>query len=457
MEKQQSPQNKMGAQPVGPLVLRMSLPMMVSMLVQALYNIVDSIFIARLSESAFTAVSLAFPYQMLVVSVAVGTGVGVNSLAARRLGEKRQAEANAAAAHGQFLALLSGVAFFLIFALLTPALVALFQPDQVIYGYACTYLYWVGMPSVFLIFQCMFEKILQATGDTFHSMLSQLAGAVFNIIFDPILIFGLLGFPRLGVAGAAIATVAGQALGMGLGLYYLHKKNNHIDVSMKGFKPDAAIVREIYRVGMPSIVMRSIGSITGFGMNRILMAITPTAVSVLGAYSKLESFVFMPVFGLSSGTMPIMSYNYGARSKERVISALKYGCLYAGIIMSAGMALFLLFARELLLLFHASDHMLKIGMPALRTISLCFPSAALGIMFSTLFQAIGNGKLSLFVSACRQLVVILPAAYLLANAYGLRAVWLAYPIAEGLSLGISALFLWQTIRDRIAPLEGEPL
>lgn len=454
MENQQLPQNKMGREPIGPLVLKMSLPMMVSMLVQALYNIVDSIFVARLSESAFTAVSLAFPYQMLVVSVAVGTGVGVNSLVARRLGEGKQAEANAAARHGQFLAMASGLAFLAIFALLTPVFIGLFEPDAEIYRYACTYLYWVGVPSVFLVFQCMYEKILQATGDTFHSMLSQLVGAVFNIIFDPILIFGLFGFPKLGVAGAAIATVAGQALGMGLGLYYLHKKNNHIDISLKGFKPDRAVMGEIYRVGLPSIVMRSISSVTSFGMNRILMAITPTAVSVLGAYFKLESFVFMPIFGLSSGAMPIMSYNYGARSKERVLSALRYSCLYAGIIMCAGMVLFQLFAKEFLLLFNASEHMLEIGVPALRTISLGFPLAALGIMFSTLFQSIGNGKMSLLVSICRQLVVILPAAYILANIFGLRAAWMAYPISEVVATSISALLLRQTIRNRIAVLEG---
>lgn len=450
MEKQ--PENKMGRQQIGPLMLKMSLPIMVSMLVQALYNIVDSIFVARLSESAFTAVSLVFPYQMLVISVAVGTGVGVNALAARRLGEKKQAEANAAAAHGQFLALVSGLAFSAVFALFTPVLIRLFKPDAEIYAHACTYLSWVGVPSVFVVLQCMNEKILQATGDTFHSMLSQLVGAVFNIIFDPILIFGLFGFPKLGVAGAALATAAGQALGMGLGFYYLHKKNSLIDISMKGFRPDRAVTREIYRVGLPSIVMRSITSLTSFGMNQILMGLTPTAVSVMGAYSKLESFVFMPVFGLSSGAMPIISYNYGAQSRERVLSALKYSCLYAGLILCGGMVLFLLFAKEFLLLFNASEHMLAIGVPALRIISLGFPAAALGIMFSTFFQSIGNGRLSLLVSACRQLVIILPVAYFLSNIFGVTAAWVAYPIAECIALCISALFLRRVIQTCIEPL-----
>ncbi len=452
MEKQQPPPNKMGTEPIGPLVLRMSFPMMVSMLTQALYNIVDSIFVARLSESAFTAVSLVFPFQMLVISVAVGTGVGVNSLAARRLGEGKQAEANAAAAHGQFLALLSGLGFMVGFALFTPALIGLFQPDGEIYRLACTYLYWVGVPSVFLIFQCMYEKILQATGDTFHSMLAQLAGAVFNIIFDPILIFGLLGFPRLGVAGAAIATVLGQALGMGLGWYYLHKKNSLIDISLRGFRPQRATIREIYRVGLPSIAMRAISSVTTFGMNHILMGLTPTAVSVLGAYYKLESFVFMPVFGLGSGAMPIIGYNYGAGSKKRVLRTLKYSCLYAGAILSVGMLLFLLFAEAFLLLFNPSAQMLEIGAPALRIISLCFPPAALGIMFSTFFQAVGNGRRSLLVSALRQLVVILPVAYFLSGTYGLWAAWAAYPIAEMVALVISALLLRQTVRESIEPL-----
>lgn len=452
MEKQNPPQNRMGTESMGPLVLKISLPMMVSMLVQALYNIVDSVFVARVSESAFTAVSLAFPYQMLVISVAVGTGVGVNSLVARRLGACRQADANAAAAHGHFLAIVSGAVFFVIFALLTPALIRMFRPTQEIYGHARTYLYWVGIPSIFIVLQCMYEKILQSTGDSFHSMLSQLAGAVFNIIFDPILIFGLLGFPRLGVAGAAIATVGGQMLAMGLGFYFLHKKNKHIDVSLKGFKPDREVIREIYRVGTPSIILRAIGSVTSFGMNRILMSITPTAVSVMGAYFKLESFVFMPVFGLSSGAMPIMAYNFGARNKERVLSALKYSCLYAGAILLAGMVLFWLFAKELLLLFNASAHMLEIGVPALRIISLCFVPAAFGIMFSTLFQSIGNGKLSLLMSACRQLLVILPAAYILSRVYGLGAAWMAYPIAEAVALVIGGLLLRHVIRERIAVL-----
>lgn len=452
MEKQQPAENKMGVQPVGPLVLKMSLPMMVSMLMQALYNIVDSVFVSRISENALTAVSLVFPYQMLIISVAVGTGVGVNSLVARRLGEKRQAEADGAAAHGEFLALVSGLAFGLAYALFTPQLIGVFNPDPEIYSHACTYLYWVGVPCVFLIFQCMFEKILQATGDTYHAMLSQLVGAVLNIILDPILIFGLFGFPRLGVAGAAIATVVGQAVGMVVGLYYLHKKNDLVNASVRGFRPSGPMAKEIYRVGLPSIVMQAIGSVTNFGMNKILIAFTPTAVSVLGVYFKLQSFVFLPVFGLNSGTMPIMSYNYGARNKERVVSALKYGCLYAVIIMVFGTAAFQIFADEFLMLFDASAYMLQIGAPALRTISWCFPAAALGIMFSTLFQAIGNGKLSLFVSICRQLVVILPVAYALSSIYGLEATWLAYPIAEGVSLAVSAVFLAHTLKNRIAPL-----
>lgn len=265
MEKQQPVENKMGVEPIRSLVLKMSFPMMVSMLMQAMYNIVDSIFVSRISENALTAVSLVFPYQMLIVAVAVGTGVGVNSLVARRLGEKRQEDANRAAAHGEFLSLLSGAAFGLLFALFTPQLIAVFNPDAEIYDYACTYLYYVGVPCIFLIFQCMFEKILQATGDTFHAMLSQLTGAIFNIVFDPILIFGLLGFPRLGVAGAAIATVLGQLLGMLVGMYYLHKDNGLIQVKLRGFRPQRQFISEIYRVGLPSIVMQAIGSVTNFG------------------------------------------------------------------------------------------------------------------------------------------------------------------------------------------------
>ena len=364
MEKQQPVENKMGVEPIRSLVLKMSFPMMVSMLMQAMYNIVDSIFVSRISENALTAVSLVFPYQMLIVAVAVGTGVGVNSLVARRLGEKRQEDANRAAAHGEFLSLLSGAAFGLLFALFTPQLIAVFNPDAEIYDYACTYLYYVGVPCIFLIFQCMFEKVLQATGDTFHAMLSQLTGAIFNIVFDPILIFGLLGFPKLGVAGAAIATVLGQLLGMLVGMYYLHKDNGLIQVKLRGFRPQRQFISEIYRVGLPSIVMQAIGSVTNFGMNKILIAFTPTAVSVLGVYFKLQSFVFMPVFGLNSGTMPIMSYNYGARNRKRVEEALRCGCLYAVAIMSVGTVLFQIFAEQFLLLFDASAFMLEIGVPA---------------------------------------------------------------------------------------------
>lgn len=454
MEKQQPVENKMGVEPIRSLVLKMSFPMMVSMLMQAMYNIVDSIFVSRISENALTAVSLVFPYQMLIVAVAVGTGVGVNSLVARRLGEKRQEDANRAAAHGEFLSLLSGAAFGLLFALFTPQLIAVFNPDAEIYDYACTYLYYVGVPCIFLIFQCMFEKVLQATGDTFHAMLSQLTGAIFNIVFDPILIFGLLGFPKLGVAGAAIATVLGQLLGMLVGMYYLHKDNGLIQVKIRGFRPQRQFISEIYRVGLPSIVMQAIGSVTNFGMNKILIAFTPTAVSVLGVYFKLQSFVFMPVFGLNSGTMPIMSYNYGARNRKRVEEALRCGCLYAVAIMSVGTVLFQIFAEQFLLLFDASAFMLEIGVPALRIISWCFPVAAVSIMFSTLFQAIGNGKLSLFVSACRQLAVILPVAYFLSQAFGLKATWWAYPIAEAISMVVCGIFLVRTLRTQIATLDA---
>ncbi|MDR0841702.1 MAG: MATE family efflux transporter [Christensenellaceae bacterium] len=448
-------ENKMGVQPISSLVWRMSLPMMISMLMQALYNIVDSIFVARISEDALTAVSLVFPYQMLIISVAVGTGVGINSLVARRLGEKRQLEADNAAEHGVFLALCSGLVFFAIFALFTPRLIAVFHPEAQIYEYAVTYLYWVGVPSIIVVLQCVFEKILQATGDTMHSMMSQLTGAIFNIIFDPILIFGWLGFPRLGVAGAAIATVGGQLLGMMIGMFCLLRRNQHLHIRIKGFRPKRKVIGEIYRVGMGSIVMQAIGSVTTFAMNHILIGFTSTAVSVLGAYFKLQSFIFMPVFGLNSGTMPIMAYNYGARNKKRVTDALKYAVVYALIIMCIGSVAFQVFAKQMLLLFSASDYMLQIGVPALRIISWAFPLAALSIIFGTLFQAIGNGEYSLLMSAARQLVIILPVAYLLGRFLGLEAIWYSYPIAECLSLVLSAALLLYTLKKHIAPLGNE--
>lgn len=453
MENTQA-QNKMGYLPVPGLILEMSLPIMVSMLVLATYNIVDSIFVSRISENALTAVSLVFPFQMLITAVAVGTAAGANSLIARRLGAQDQLGADKAATNALFLSVASGVFFLLFFGLLTPVLIGVFKPEAQIAEYANTYLYLVGTPAVFACIQVMEEKILQATGNTVHSMLIQLTGAVFNLIFDPILIFGLYGFPALGVAGAAIATVGGQIIGMILGAFLIFSKKCLVKISIKGFRPCMETIKNIYVVGIPSIFLQMVGSVMNVGLNKILISFTPTAVSVMGVYFKLQSFIFMPVFGLNSGTMPVMGYNFGARNKKRVMDALKYGSLYAFCIMTVGLIIFQFCSPFMLKLFDASPTMLEIGVPALKTISLCFPMAALGIMLSSLFQAIGNGKLSLLMSALRQLIILLPAAFILSRLFGLSAVWYAFPIAEVFSLIFASVMVVRVYNAQIRYLEG---
>ena len=447
-------ENKMGTAPVPSLLIKMALPMMVSMLMLAVYNIVDSIFVSRISENALTAVSLVYPFQMLFNSVAVGTAVGVNSLIARRLGEKRQQAADEAATTGQFLALVSGLVFMAVYGLFPRQLMSLFADDPEILDHATTYLRLCGGLCGFVFMAVMSEKILQATGSTVRSMMVQIVGAIFNIVFDPILIFGLCGFPKMGVAGAAIATVGGQVASMTLGFVYMRRKDNLVSLKVKGFKPKAAVIGDIYKVGLPSIVMQAIGSVTTFALNKILYLFTPTAVSVLGVYFKLQSFVFMPVFGLNSGAMPIMGYNYGARNKARLMQALKCGVIYAFTIMIIGLAIFQIFPKQLLMMFDASEHMLEIGVPALRTISICFPFAAIGIMMGTMFQAVGQGVYSMFNSLCRQIFAIIPLAYLLAMTVGLKAVWAAFPLAEIVALTVCGIFLRRTYIRFIKPLDA---
>ncbi len=444
----------MGTAPVPSLLIKMALPMMVSMLMLAVYNIVDSIFVSRISENALTAVSLVYPFQMLFNSVAVGTAVGVNSLIARRLGEKRQQAADEAATTGQFLALVSGLVFMAVYGLFPRQLMSLFADDPEILDHATTYLRLCGGLCGFVFMAVMSEKILQATGSTVRSMMVQIVGAIFNIVFDPILIFGLCGFPKMGVAGAAIATVGGQVASMILGFVYMRRKDNLVSLKVKGFKPKAAVIGDIYKVGLPSIVMQAIGSVTTFALNKILYLFTPTAVSVLGVYFKLQSFVFMPVFGLNSGAMPIMGYNYGARNKARLMQALKCGVIYAFTIMIIGLAIFQIFPKQLLMMFDASEHMLEIGVPALRTISICFPFAAIGIMMGTMFQAVGQGVYSMFNSLCRQIFAIIPLAYLLAMTVGLKAVWAAFPLAEIVALTVCGIFLRRTYIRFIKPLDA---
>ncbi len=435
-------ENKMGVMPVNRLLISMSLPMMISMLVQALYNIVDSIFVAKVSEGALTAVSLAFPIQMLAISVGSGTGVGVNAVLSRALGEKEFEKANRASDNAVFLTILSYLVFLVIGLFGTTAYFKAQTNDAEILNAGISYLSICMVFSFGLFAQMTFERLLQSTGKTIYTMITQGTGAIINIILDPIMIFGLFGFPKMGAAGAALATVTGQIVAGIMAIIINSKKNHEIHINMKGFRPDKQIISRIYAVGVPSIIMQSIGSVTTYGMNRILIEFTSTAAAVFGVYYKLQSFFFMPLFGMNNGLVPIIAYNYGAAKKDRVVKAIKLSILYALLIMFAGIAIFQSIPSVLLRFFNASEMMLEIGIPALRIISISFLFAGFCIVCSSVFQALGNGIYSMLVSIARQLVVLLPTAYLLARFGGLHLVWWSFPIAEIMSLSLSSIFLY---------------
>ncbi|MDY2594086.1 MAG: MATE family efflux transporter [Oliverpabstia sp.] len=445
-------ENKMGTMPVPKLLFQMSIPMMLSMLVQALYNVIDSIFVAQINENALTAVSLAFPLQNLMISIAVGTGVGVNALLSRSLGEKNMKAVQDTARNGLFLSVASFIVFALFSLIIIKPFLSFQTNDSQILEYGTTYLRIVTLLSAGVFMGIMLERLLQATGRTFYTMLSQGFGAIINIIFDPILIFGLLGFPRMGVAGAATATVLGQFCGMFLSLTLNIRYNKDININMKSFRPNRNIISGIYAVGVPSIIMQAIGSVMTFGMNKILIQFTSTATAVFGVYFKLNSFIFMPIFGLNNGMVPIVAYNYGARNKQRLMHTVKLSIITAVCVMMVGIALFMLIPGQLLGLFNASDEMLTIGIPALRIIALSFLFAGYCIVVGSVFQALGNGVYSLIVSVCRQLLVILPAAALLAKVGGLHAVWWAIPIAELASVTLSTFYFRRIYEEKIIPL-----
>lgn len=419
----------------------MSLPMMISMLVQALYNVVDSVFVSRINENALTAVSLAFPLQTLMIAIGAGTGVGINAVLSRALGEKEYDRANKAAVNGVFLAAVSYLLFLVvgIFAV-TPFYLSQTQDAEII-NFGKQYLTIVCCCSFGMYTQFIFERLLQSTGKTFYTMITQGAGAIINIILDPILIFGLFGLPRLGVAGAAIATVIGQITAGVIAIILNKKKNTEIKLHFKGFRPNAAIIGQIYIVGIPSIIMQAIGSLMTYGMNRILIAFSSTSAAVFGVYFKLQSFIFMPVFGLNNGMVPIIAFNYGAGKKDRLVKTIKLSILYAMGIMVIGFLVFQFFPTQLFAMFEASEAMLAIGVPALRIISISFLFAGFCIICGSVFQALGNGIYSMLVSIARQLVVLLPVAYLLARLGNVNYVWWAFPIAEIMSLIMSAIFL----------------
>lgn len=445
-------ENKMGVMNENKLLLSMSFPMMISMLVQALYNIVDSIFVAKVSEAALTAVSLAFPVQMLMISVAIGTGVGINALLSKSLGEKNYERADSVALHGIVLALISFVVFALIGASCSSFFFSSQTSDPVIYAYGRDYMFINLVLSFGLFLQITFERILQSTGRTMYTMYSQATGAIVNIILDPILIFGLFGLPRMEVAGAALATVIGQISGAVLGYIFNVRKNHDVRFHFKLFRFDWKIVSMIYAVGIPSIIMQSVGSVMMFGMNRILMGFTSTAAAVFGVYFKLQSFVFMPIFGMTNAMVPILAYNYGAHKSSRIKKTIRLTMAYVFLMALLGFILFQVFPRQLLVIFDASEHMMNIGVVALRTISFSFLLAGFAIVSSSVFQALGHGVLSLIISVMRQLVVLLPVAYLFSRIAGLDQIWLSYPIAELMSFALSMVFLRHIYKKQIDKL-----
>lgn len=449
-------ENKMGIMPIPELLIKMSLPMIISMLVQAMYNIVDSIFVAQLGEDALAAVSLAFPIQNLMIAVGAGTGVGINTMLSRSLGEKKFKEVNQAANNGVFLSLISYLIFALFGIFGTKQFFAGQTDTQVILDYGIQYLFICTTFSIGIFMQLTMERLLQSTGKTFYSMITQGTGAIINIILDPILIFGLFGFPRLEVAGAALATVIGQIVAAIMGVIFNVLKNNEIQFQVKGFRPSKRAIIQIYSVGIPAIIMQAIGSVMVFALNKILLIFSSTAVSVFGVYFKLQSFVFMPIFGLNNGMVPILAYNYGAAHKKRILDTIKLSASIAIGIMLLGLVIFQLIPEKLLLLFKASDNMLQIGIPALRIISLSFVFAGFCIIILSVFQAFGEGILSLVVSATRQLIFIIPIAYLFANFIGLSVVWWAFPIAEFASVLLSIIFFRHLYQKKIKNI-GEKL
>lgn len=451
-------QNKMGTMPVRKLLISMSLPMMASMLVQALYNIVDSIFVSRVSEAALTAVSISFPIQNLMISLGVGIGVGVNALLSKSLGEGNQKHAQRIALQGIFIELICCLIFILIGFFAMDVFFRGQTNDAEIIALGKDYLSICCIFSVGLFAQLIFERLLQATGRTMLSMISQCTGAITNILCDPLLIFGVpaLGIPAMGVTGAAIATVFGQIVGGIVAIVLNVRKNKELRFAVRGFRVEGKVCGSILYIGIPSAIMGSIGSFMTYGVNKILFAfgeIGKTAAAVFGIYFKLQSFVFMPVFGLNNGMVPIVSFNYGARRADRILQTVRLSAIYAVSIMVVGMAVVQLIPGQLLLLFDASEHMLRIGVPALRIISLCFVFAGFSIVCSSVFQALGNSFFSMIMSITRQLAVLLPAAYVLAHTIGLEAVWYAFPIAEVFCLVIAVIMLRHTYNKVIKPLD----
>ncbi len=434
-------QNKMGTKPIFPLLITMGLPAMLSMFIQSMYNIIDSMFVARISEDALTAVSLAFPIQNVILAVAVGTGVGINSLIARKLGEGKTKEASNVASHGVLLGIFSAFIFLLLsFTIVKPFFKA-YTSSLVIFDYGVKYTFIILAFSFGSIIHICIEKIIQATGNMVIPMMFQIVGCITNIILDPILIFGIGPFPKMGIEGAAIATIIGQMTSMTLAICMILFIKHDVKLTYQGFRFDLDMVKEIYRVGVPSILVISVGSILVMALNAILLPLNPLAVPLLGIYFKLQSFVSMPVCGLTQGAMPIFAYNYGAKNKKRFIQTLYYSLLIAFFMMCIGTLIFMVYPDFLLKIFNASNELIELGVGALRILSISFIFSTIGLIFATLFQAIGRGKFSLWISLMRQLIIIIPLGIIFSRIWGLNAVWYSFIIAEAIS-GLFSIWLY---------------
>lgn len=448
------PQNKMASAPVGTLLLKMSLPLMLSMILEAFYNVVDSLFISHYSENALTALSLAFPIQLLIVSITVGTAVGINALLSRMLGEKDQQGVNSVAINGIFLAVLTYVVFLLFGLFFTNAYFSSQTSDPEIRKLGVDYL------SICLIFsfgavgQITFQRLLQSTGKTTLSMVSQLVGAAVNIILDPILIFGMLGAPRMGVTGAALATVIGQAIALLIAVYFNLSKNKEIQFHLRGYRPDGKIIREIYRIGFPAIIMQSLNSVMSFGVNFILIPLSSTAVAAFGIYVKIMNFVFMPVYGLGNGVIAMTAFNYGAGSKKRIDSTIKAGMVYASVVMLLGTGVIELFSGNILMMFGASDELAEISITCLRVISLSYIFVAFTTISQGVCQALGNGVYSLVIALLRIVIVLLPVLYLFSLVFPLAQIWWAFMIAEITSAAVGVVLLRRIYKKKVAVTGG---
>jgi putative MATE family efflux protein len=457
-ETTQHRENKMGVLPIGKLLLNISLPIILSMTVQALYNIVDSMFVSRISEEALTAVSLVFPMQSLIIAISAGTAVGFNALVSRALGAHEYHRANQIAQHSIFLTFLSVAVVAAVMWIISDPFITLQTTDPAIRDGAILYMRICCVLCIGIFFSITFERLLMSTGKTVYTMIGQMTGAIINIVMDPVLIFGIGPFPEMGIAGAAAATVLGQCIAALLDLSFNIRVNKEISLSMRGFRPEKAVIKEIYEIGVPSIIVQSIGSVMVFGMNMILMQFlgNATAAAVFGVYFKLNSIFFMPVFGLNNGLVPIIAYNYGAGHRHRIVHAKRLGTLVAVVVMAVGMAIFWLFPKDLLAIFNASDRMQSIGVPALRIIALSFPFAGYCISVSSAMQALGSAFYSMINSLTRQLIVLLPSAFVLAWLFraqgGLPMLWFSFLIAEGVSVAMITAFYAKVYHQKVASL-----